>query len=81
MDSSSTINVISDRQETPALELVLKIPPKPALLGRFVTDLIEACYDVSVEQIYDDTFFEARINYYSLTISGSININQEDGEN
>lgn len=56
----------------------LRVPPVPRLLGEAVSLLVQCGYDVSIEQIYSDSFAVPKLDHYAVLVHGRLNITEEE---
>ncbi len=71
-------NTITLVDKSTVSEVTLKILPYRENLLKLTDALIEAGYDVNIEQVYDETFHIPKIKYFNLSISGYISFEEND---
>ena len=72
---NGTIESDDEKPKIPA-GVDLRVPADVMLIGDVVRDLLRCGYDVSVEQVYSDSFAVPRLDHYVVTISGNLNFEE-----
>lgn len=70
--SNGSIEETTDKNAVPA-SIDLKIPVDVNLVADFVRDFLRAGYDISIEQIYSDSFAAGHLDHYLLSVNGDLN--------